>query len=79
MHSCQTGYIVSHRVGLPRHDLIWLSLPLEPSVKEIVFERVAESHLRQRAFLERLVGNYEVMGMALAITLKGEDTIGFCF
>jgi CubicO group peptidase (beta-lactamase class C family) len=52
-----------------------LALPLEPSVKEIVFERVAESQLRQRAFLERLAGNYEIMGMVLAITLKGEDTL----
>jgi hypothetical protein len=52
-----------------------LALPLEPNVKEIVFECVAESHLRQRAFLERLVGTYEVMGMPLAITLKGEDTL----
>ncbi len=52
-----------------------LALPLEPNVKEIVFERVAENNLRQRAFLERLVGSYEVMGMSLAITLKGEDTL----
>jgi hypothetical protein len=52
-----------------------LALPLEPSVKEILFERVAESQLRQRAFLERLVGNYDIMGMSLAITLKGEDAL----
>jgi hypothetical protein len=52
-----------------------LFLPLEPGVKEIIFEGVAESHLRQRAFLERLVGNYEIMSIALAVTLKGEDTL----
>jgi hypothetical protein len=31
--------------------------------------------LRDRAFLERLVGNYDIMGMSLAITLQGEDTL----
>jgi CubicO group peptidase (beta-lactamase class C family) len=52
-----------------------LALPLEPNVKEIVFERAAENQLRERAFLDRLVGTYEIMGMPLAITLKGEDTL----
>ena len=52
-----------------------LALPLEPNVKEIVFERAAENQLRERTFLERLVGTYEIMGMSLAITLKGEDTL----
>jgi CubicO group peptidase (beta-lactamase class C family) len=52
-----------------------LALPLEPNVKEIVFERVPEQRLRERAFLERLCGVYEMMGMPLAIDLKGEDTL----
>jgi hypothetical protein len=52
-----------------------LAIPLEPSVKEIVFERVAEQRLRERDFLERLAGTYEIMGMPLVIALKGEDTL----
>ena len=52
-----------------------LALPLEPSVKEIVFERVADPRLRDRAFLERLAGTYELMGMPLSISLKGDDTL----
>ncbi len=52
-----------------------LSLPLESNVKEIVFERAAEAHLRQRAFLERLVGTYIIMNMPLAIALQGENTL----
>ena len=52
-----------------------LALPLEPSVKEIVFERVPEQRLRERTFLERLAGEYDLMGMALSIALKGEDTL----
>ncbi len=52
-----------------------LALPLEPSVKEIVFERVADPRLRDRAFLERLAGTYELMGMPLSISLQGDDTL----
>jgi CubicO group peptidase (beta-lactamase class C family) len=52
-----------------------LALPLEPNVKEIVFERAVESRLRERSFLERLAGTYEVMNMPLVIALKGEDTL----
>jgi CubicO group peptidase (beta-lactamase class C family) len=52
-----------------------LALPLEPNVKEIVFERAVESRLRERSFLERLAGTYEIMNMPLVIALKGEDTL----
>jgi hypothetical protein len=52
-----------------------LALPLESNVKEISFERVPDHHLRERAFLERLVGNYALLGMPLSIALKGEDTL----
>jgi hypothetical protein len=52
-----------------------LSLPLELSVKEIVFERAADQRLRERAFLERLVGTYELMDMPLLVSRKGDDTL----
>jgi CubicO group peptidase (beta-lactamase class C family) len=52
-----------------------LSLPLEPSVKDIFFERVADRRLSQSSFLERLAGEYEVMGMPLRVSLKGDDQL----
>jgi hypothetical protein len=52
-----------------------LSLPLEMNVKEINFERVPDARLREQAFLERLAGTYDLLGMPLTIALKGEDTL----
>ena len=52
-----------------------LALPMEEYVKEIVFERVVEARMRERAFLERLAGVYELLGMRVSIALKGEDTL----
>jgi hypothetical protein len=52
-----------------------LALPLEPNVKEIVFERAVEQRLREKSFLERLTGTYEIMNMPLVIALKGGDTL----
>jgi hypothetical protein len=52
-----------------------LSVPLEPNVKDIVFERVADKSMRTRAFLEPLTGKYELDGQVASVAMKGEDTL----
>lgn len=58
-----------------RGDINELLVPLEPAVDDIVFERVAEETMRQRAFLEPFVGEYELAGTVLTVELRGEDTL----
>lgn len=50
-------------------------VPLEPSVKEIAFTRAPEARMHERSFLEPLAGQYDLGGVVLTITLKGEDTL----
>lgn len=53
-----------------------LSLPIEPSVKDIVFTRVASEEMRSRKFLEKLIGQYKLEdGKEMSINLRGEDTL----
>jgi CubicO group peptidase (beta-lactamase class C family) len=48
-----------------------LSMALEPHVDPIVFERLPDKRLRDPAFLQRLVGDYEVPGQIITIILQG--------
>lgn len=52
-----------------------LSTPLEPNVKDIMFERVADQSMRTRAFLEPLTGKYDLDGKLATVAMKGEDAI----
>ncbi|HYA48273.1 MAG TPA: DUF3471 domain-containing protein, partial [Burkholderiales bacterium] len=52
-----------------------LTLPIEPSVKDIVFTRKADSRLFERSFLEKLCGAYELMGQTVTVALRGENTL----
>jgi len=52
-----------------------LSVPMEPAVKEIVFIRVHEKRTKERNFLEKFVGKYELEGTTITVSLRGEDTL----
>ncbi|HZT41525.1 MAG TPA: serine hydrolase [Chthonomonadaceae bacterium] len=52
-----------------------LSVPFEPNVKEIVFSRVADRSMRERAFLEPFAGEYEIGGITIAVALQGDGTL----
>ncbi len=52
-----------------------LSVPLEPNVKDIVFSRIADASMRERAFLEPFTGQYDLDGKIAVVALKGEDTL----
>jgi hypothetical protein len=52
-----------------------VSIPLEQSVKPIVFKRLPSEEMTKRSFLEPFVGEYEAMGQELKISIKGENTL----
>jgi CubicO group peptidase (beta-lactamase class C family) len=49
-----------------------LSIPLEPTVQNIVFTRLPDESLTSRSFLEQFVGTYELMGALISIEFKGD-------
>lgn len=52
-----------------------LSLPLEPSVADIIFARLPDKRMRERGFLERLTGEYTMLNIPVRVALRGEDTL----
>jgi CubicO group peptidase (beta-lactamase class C family) len=54
-------------------DVSSVSMPLEENVKSIVFDRVAEKRMFDRAFLEQFVGDYDFMGRSLSIQMNGNN------
>jgi hypothetical protein len=49
------------------------STPLEPSVKDIIFTRKADSKVSDQNFLEQFVGDYELMGQNMIVSLHGSN------
>jgi CubicO group peptidase (beta-lactamase class C family) len=58
-----------------RGDISSLSIPLEPHVKPIVFERSAEKRMYERTFLEPFIGDYDVPGSTWTAALEGESKL----
>jgi CubicO group peptidase (beta-lactamase class C family) len=58
-------------------DISSLSMPLEPSVKDIVFTRMPDRQLTQRSFIEAFIGDYEIQGspVPLKVSLQGENSL----
>lgn len=56
-------------------DLDSLSIALEPNVKDIAFTRRPEKAMMERAFLEPFAGQYDLPGVTLTISLKGDKTL----
>jgi CubicO group peptidase (beta-lactamase class C family) len=52
-----------------------VSIPLEPSVKNIVFSRLPDQTMREKSFLEKFVGRYDLDGNFANVVLKGEDAL----
>lgn len=55
-----------------RGDIDRVSLPLEPSVAEIVFTRVPPESMRDPKFLQQFTGNYELLGLNISVELKND-------
>jgi hypothetical protein len=60
-------------------DIDTLIVPFEPTSNDIVFKRVPNKQMRDRAFLEQFVGVYEFMEMQIIVSLKGEHTLSASF
>ncbi len=58
-------------------DISSLSIPLEPSVKDIVFTRMPDKQLTERSFIEAFAGQYEIPGapVPFTITLRGDHEL----
>lgn len=52
-------------------DISSVSIPLEQNVKSIIFDRVAEKQMFERAFLEQFIGDYDFMGRTLSVRFNG--------
>src|SRR5690606_26579685 len=52
-----------------------VSIPLQPGVTSIKFSRMPDESMMNKDFLEQFAGEYELMGMTVTITLRGEDTL----
>ncbi len=58
-----------------RGDIDSVALPIEPTVRDIVFKRLPPKNLLDRAALERFTGDYDLMGRTLSVALKSDDTL----
>ncbi len=56
-------------------EIASLSMPLEPHVKPIVFERTAEARMYQRTFLEQFTGDYDLPASTLTVSLQGDSKL----
>jgi CubicO group peptidase (beta-lactamase class C family) len=58
-------------------DISSLSMPLEASVKDIIFTRMPDKQLTERSFVEAFAGQYEIPGspVPLSVTLRGDHTL----
>ena len=58
-------------------DIATLALPLETSVKDIVFTRLPDKQLTERSFIEAFTGQYELPGSPtpLTISLRGDHAL----
>jgi CubicO group peptidase (beta-lactamase class C family) len=56
-------------------DIDGFTAPFEPTAADIPFKRRPAQEMREKSFLERFVGVYELAGVNLTISLKGENTL----
>jgi CubicO group peptidase (beta-lactamase class C family) len=54
-----------------------VSVPLEPTVKDIVFARQADRRMRERSFLEPLVGTYQLGELEQVIGVRGDNVLTY--
>ncbi|MBI9044260.1 MAG: serine hydrolase [Anaerolineaceae bacterium] len=52
-----------------------VSVPLEPNVKNIVFERMPDSQMSDRKFLVQFAGEYILGDQTVVVVMKGDDAL----
>lgn len=58
-----------------RGNINSLEIPIEPSLEPLRFEKLPEKAMQEKAFLEKFTGKYELMGIVVTISLKGDKTL----
>lgn len=58
-----------------RGNIESVSVPAEPTVRDVVFMRAPDRALREKSFLEQFAGEYELFEMSMTVALKGDDTL----
>jgi CubicO group peptidase (beta-lactamase class C family) len=56
-------------------DIDRCAIGIEPMVADIVFTRAPASEMREKGFLERFTGVYDLAGTSITVTLKGESVL----
>lgn len=56
-------------------DIDSLSMPLEPAVKDIVFERRGDRKMMEKAFLQPFTGQYQAGPLVAVVALKGDSAL----
>ena len=56
-----------------------VAIPFEPDTQPIVFQRLPDERMRERAFLERLAGTYTMPSATMLAALQGEHTLVLAF
>ncbi|WP_293105609.1 serine hydrolase [Moorena sp. SIOASIH] len=59
----------------PKGTIQRLSIPLEPTVKDIVFERIPDQSILTTSFMEKFVGEYDFYGHSLIIFIKDNQLV----
>jgi len=52
-----------------------LALPLQAGVEDIVFTRMAAEKFRQKEFLQKFTGDYEIQGAIVTVAFKDDQTL----
>ncbi|MHA2041587.1 MAG: serine hydrolase [Candidatus Thorarchaeota archaeon] len=56
-------------------EVIGLTIKVDDTLQPISFNRLPDEHLRDKKFLDTLLGKYDVAGQIIEIVPKGDDTI----
>ena len=72
----EAGSPVKVTFGLDlKGNIITAAAQLEPTVKDIVFTRLADKKMSERSFLEKFCGQYELQSQVFTVQLKGENAL----
>lgn len=55
-----------------RGDIDRVAVPMEPTVSDIVFTRIANERMHEREFLEPFAGTYQLLGFDMPVSFKGD-------
>ena len=58
-----------------RGDIDRLTIPMEPSVPEVVFTMMASESMFQRSFLQQFSGDYDLLGLTVTVQIRDDNEL----